>query len=105
MVTGDLYTLVSEYSSILQSLVQHDNNDINQKRSLVECICKQMWRELGHLNSRALILPFLLDQLDSDSIKLISPGHLILVITFLSEAWDICQGEVKLQGPLLNVCI
>ena len=77
------------YSLLKQSLSGKDKEEWGQR--IVELFCKRMWKQLGHVDPRSLAIPFFLDDLSTFGggfLKLLAPGHLTLVISFIGELVD-----------------
>jgi hypothetical protein len=75
-------------------------------RVVVEFLCKQMWGQLGHPDPRSIAIPFFLDDIsasEGDLLKLLAPGHLTLVISFLGELIDLLNVHTASSGTNYNL--
>ena len=83
--SGDLDQL---YSLLKQP--PNGKDKAERGRMIVEFFCKRMWKQLGHTDPRSLVIPFFLDDLSTHDgfLKLLAPGHLTLVVSFIGELID-----------------
>lgn len=93
----------------LESLVQWFNTQIetieNSKLLLGEALCSEMWRQLGHRNPRAILLPFLIVRLPPDILQKLAHTHITLLLIFIGEVAEEVKGESKFLKVLgVNVC-